>query len=390
MAISEDIIKQLTPQLRGVAFPIDQSTSPERVIDEASTFNVGGGAEVTVPPQFIDSPAGETIDSPAELAGFSSVPSMESRCIWKAKVDDIANYGDPTVIRCELIDATVFDSEVKREILNNQMLQISGQYGFDTFPNVTYKYKDAENNKVISGSGLPFPNDPNFKNLIEIQIDPQANKDVFYTIDFVVEFDYAQVAFDFVNEILLERGDAILRDGNTSVIGEVTPQSGSFEVTDTADPKTALGAYEGTYTYNSSTNEYVKNSDIKFKKLESGVNAGRWSLEFFGSTLPAFIRSTHPWQAVWPTFIGKFRFDTTNIVNSTSLGRLVQESSQRQTDVPIITTPDSPEDSDLDGVINYDLYVEGTKAYRRDRFLFNQTLRNFSGERLSDLLKTII
>jgi len=259
MALSNEIIAQLSPQDRGISFPVD-SSSPDIAIDEVSTF--------------------DTI-----------APSMASKCLWKPKSDDIANFGDPTVIRCELITATFFDSEVTRTIINNQVLELTGQYGFDSFPNVTYKFKDTEKNEIISGSGLPFPADNEyFKNLIEFGIDERSNRDIFYTVDFVVEFDYAQIAFEFVDEILLETGGALLRDDN----------------------------------------------------------------------------------------------------NDSPIGRVVKESSQRQTDVPIFTTTDSPEDPDLDGVINYDLYVEGTKAYRRDRFLFNQTIRNFTGENIGALVRAAL
>lgn len=259
MAISEEIIAQLTPQNRGVAFPQNFDASPVSFVQEVGSFN---------------------INAPETAA-------IDSRCQWKAKADDIANLGDPTVIQCELISATTLDPNVSREIVNNQILELGGFYGFDSFPNVSFRYKNPITNEIVSGSGLPFPNDPNFKNLIEIQIDPIDNLDVFYVVDFVVEFDYRQIAFEFVDEILLETGDAILRDGD----------------------------------------------------------------------------------------------------NDSPSGRIVRESSLRGTDVPIITTLDSPPDPDLDGIVNYDLYVEGARAYRKDRFTFNQTVRNWTGERIGDLIR---
>jgi hypothetical protein len=285
MAISEEIIRQLTPQLRGVAFPQNFDASPVSFVQEVGSFN---------------------INAPETAA-------VASRCQWKAKADDIANLGDPTVIQCELIAATTLDPNVSREIVNNQILELGGFYGFDSFPNVTYKFKntdyrpstlnsppdlsspiipgEAPPEAIISGSGLPLPFDhPYFNSLFEIKIDPIDNLDVFYIVDFVVEFDYFQIAFEFVDEILLETGDAILRDSN----------------------------------------------------------------------------------------------------NDSPSGRIVRESSLRGTDVPIITTLDSPHDPDLDGIVNYDLYVEGGRAYRKDRFTFNQTVRNWTGERIGDLLRTAI
>ena len=197
----------------------------------------------------------------------------------------------------------IFPRKYTRTIINNQSLELSGQYGFDSFPNVTYKFKNTDYlpgrledgsvppEAIISGTGLPFPADNKyFKNLIEVKIDERLNRDIFYTVDFVVEFDYTQIAFEFVDEILLESGHAMKKESD----------------------------------------------------------------------------------------------------DDSPIGRLVKESSQRQTDVPIITTPDSPEDADGDGSLNYDLYVEGGRAYRRDRFLFNQTIRNWSGERIGDLVRAAL
>jgi hypothetical protein len=188
MAISEEIIRQLTPQLRGVAFPQNFDASPVSFVQEVGSFN---------------------INAPETAA-------VASRCQWKAKADDIANLGDPTVIQCELIAATTLDPNVSREIVNNQILELGGFYGFDSFPNVTYKFKntdyrpstldsppelsspiipgEAPPEAIISGSGLPLPfNHPYFNSLFEIKIDPTLTRDYNYSVDFIVEFDYSSL-----------------------------------------------------------------------------------------------------------------------------------------------------------------------------------------------------
>jgi hypothetical protein len=198
--ISDEIKNQLIGINRGVAFPVDNEASPEIIVDEVGTFNLGSDVD------------DDGISKP--------VPPARSRCIWAARTsyDDEGNdyvlYGVPTVLECNFISVNAVEPNISTEVIDNEYVQIDGLYGFDTFPNISYAYKNSDTNEIIEGTGFPLPNNEYIKNLVKIGIDPLLNKDVEYTVDFLIEFNYGQIAFDSVDTLLTEDGGTLLQESN--------------------------------------------------------------------------------------------------------------------------------------------------------------------------------
>lgn len=182
MAISEENKSKLAINDRGISFPVNNDTPPQPR-DEVSTFN--------------------------------TTESEESELVWSPKETDAATLGTPTVIFVGNVSPDLIDTNLIIEIdTQTQSIHLSGFYGFDSFPNVTYKFKntdytpstldsppdlsspiipgEAPPEAIISGSGLPLPfNHPYFNSLFEIKIDPTLTQDYNYSVDFIVEFDYS-------------------------------------------------------------------------------------------------------------------------------------------------------------------------------------------------------
>lgn len=182
MAISEENKSKLAINDRGISFPVNNDTPPQPR-DEVSTFN--------------------------------TTESEESELVWSPKETDAATLGTPTVIFVGNVTPDLIDTDLIIEIdTQTQSVHLSGFYGFDSFPNITYKFKntdyrpstldsppdlsspiipgEAPPEAIISGSGLPLPFDhPYFNSLFEIKIDPTLTQDYNYSVDFIVEFDYS-------------------------------------------------------------------------------------------------------------------------------------------------------------------------------------------------------
>ncbi len=182
MAITQEIKSKLAINDRGISFPVNNDTPPQPR-DEVSTFN--------------------------------TTESEESELVWSPKETDVATLGTPTVIFVGNVTPDLIDTDLIIEIdTQTQSVHLSGFYGFDSFPNVTYKFKntdyrpstldsppdlsspiipgEAPPEAIISGSGLPLPFDhPYFNSLFEIKIDPTLTQDYNYSVDFIVEFDYS-------------------------------------------------------------------------------------------------------------------------------------------------------------------------------------------------------
>tara|TARA_R110002153_G_scaffold63253_1_gene169824 strand:- start:1842 stop:2708 length:867 start_codon:yes stop_codon:yes gene_type:complete len=186
MAITQENKSKLTINDRGISFPINNDTPPQPR-DEVSTFNI-------------------------------TRESAESELVWSPKTTDAASLGTPTVIFVGNVSSDLIDSDLILTIdTQTQSVHLSGFYGFDSFPNVTYKFKntdytpstldsppdlsspiipgEAPPEAIISGSGLPLPfNNKYFNSLFEIKIDPTLTRDYNYSVDFIVEFDYSSLS----------------------------------------------------------------------------------------------------------------------------------------------------------------------------------------------------
>ena len=179
----------------------------------------------------ISSPLNLSLNQPIdEVATFETsftLPPEGGVCGWQERSSDRASIGKPKVIHCKLVDATVYDSEITREIVDNKLLKLGGVYGFDTFSNITYKYKNTDTDEIIEGSGLPFPNDPYIKNMFEIKIDPLSAKDVHYIVEFIVEFTISNDVFAENDDTLYIVGDKAYRRDRFNFIQTVRNLTGS-------------------------------------------------------------------------------------------------------------------------------------------------------------------
>ena len=170
MAISEENKAKLAINDRGIAFPLKLDSPP-------------------------NSPSeGRKVD---EVGSFNTVTSAESELVWAPKETDAATLGTPNVIGVGPISADIIDSELIITI-HPQTVRLSGRYGFDTFHNITYSFKvpttnDSPQSSVVTKTGFPIVLDPNLKNLMSCAIDPRETRDVNYTVDFIVEFDYSSL-----------------------------------------------------------------------------------------------------------------------------------------------------------------------------------------------------
>lgn len=168
MAITQENKSKLTINDRGISFPVNND-SPPQPRDEVSTFNV-------------------------------TRESADSELVWSPKATDAASLGTPTVIFVGNVSSDLIDSDLILTIdTQTQSVHLSGFYGFDSFPNVTYKFKNTDlldsPEAIISGSGLPLPfNNKYFNSLFEIKIDPTLTRDYNYSVDFIVEFDYSSLS----------------------------------------------------------------------------------------------------------------------------------------------------------------------------------------------------
>ena len=262
MALSNEIKELLAANIRGTKFPTEIGNDLE--VDQVGAFNI-------------------------------AVP-INSELKWIAKSTDPSLLGPSTVLDCVVSGIDYIDKEVVINV-SNTLVTLGGQYGFDTFPSISYSFKDADTNTIISETGFPISTNPNVKNLTEFSIDPLANRDINYTVDFVIEFDYSDLAEESVDELQF--------DGGTGI----------------------------TLLLESSTSD----------------NPARLLTE-----------------------------------SSTTISDYAEGDESLESDSQIQTTINE------DG--KYTLYVDtnAQKAYRKDRFVFNQTVRNFTGEKIGELMRAAI
>ena len=262
MALSNEIKELLASNVRGVKFPTQIGNDLQ--VDEVGAFNI-------------------------------AIP-INSELKWSPKTTDPSLLGPSTVLECVITGVSYTDSEVVIS-KTNQIVTLGGQYGFNTFPSISYSFKDADTNTIISETGFPISTNPNVKNLTEFSIDPKENQDINYTVDFTIEFDFSDLASDSVDELQF--------DGGTGV-------SLLLESSTTDNPARIL------------------------------------------------------------------------VESSTAIDDYAENNESLESDSQIQTTINE------DG--KYTLYVDTTtqKAYRKDRFVFNQTVRNFTGEKIGELMRAAI
>ena len=263
MALSNEIKELLAANIRGTKFPTEIGSSLE--VDQVGAFNI-------------------------------AIP-INSELKWSPKTTDPSLLGTSSVLECVITGVSYTDSEVVLS-KNNQFVTLGGQYGFGTFPSISYSFKDADKNTIISDTGFPISTNPSVKNLTEFAIDPLANRDVNYTVDFVVEFDYSNLAEESVDEIQFDGGTGI-----SILLESSTTDNPARLLTETS---TAIDEYGA----------------------------------------------------------GDFSVDSGDFIIQTTINE--------------------------DG--KYTLYVDtiAQKAYRKDRFVFNQTVRNFTGEKIGALMRAAI
>ena len=67
---------------------------------------------------------------------------------------------------------------------------MSGEYGLATFDRLSYEFKDINTNETFKMSGWP-PTDPRAKYMFKLNQDPRTGRELEYTVNFLIEFDYS-------------------------------------------------------------------------------------------------------------------------------------------------------------------------------------------------------
>jgi len=150
--ISEELINQLAPQLRG------------------GQSGFGDLGEV------------------GSLSLRVKVPKpLDDECVWIAKDTDFDDYGESTVIKCEFISTNVNDPYVIKTV-DDTKLTLTGEYGLATFDKLSYEFKDIVTNEIFKVTGWP-PTDPRAKYMFKFEEDSRRSRLVEYVVDYVIEFN---------------------------------------------------------------------------------------------------------------------------------------------------------------------------------------------------------
>ena len=150
--ISEELINQLAPQLRG------------------GQSGFGDLGEV------------------GSLSLRVKVPKpLDDECVWIAKDTDFDDYGESTVIKCEFISTNVNDPYVIKTV-DDTKLTLTGEYGLATFDKLSYEFKDIVTNETFKVTGWP-PTDPRAKYMFKFEEDSRRSRLVEYVVDYVIEFN---------------------------------------------------------------------------------------------------------------------------------------------------------------------------------------------------------
>jgi hypothetical protein len=152
--ISEEIVNQLVPQVRG---------GPSGFGDLGEVGSLGLRAKVP--------------------------ESLNDECVWIAKDTDLEKYGESTVIKCEFISSNVDDPYVIKTV-DDTKLTITGEYGLATFDKLSYTFKDIETNEIFKVTGWP-PTDPRAKYMFKFEEDSRSSRHIEYIVDYVIEFDFS-------------------------------------------------------------------------------------------------------------------------------------------------------------------------------------------------------
>ena len=152
--ISEEIINQIAPQLRGGGSGFGD-------LGEVGSL----GLRVKVP------------------------EPLDDECVWIAKDTDLEKYGESTVIKCEFISTDVDDPYVIKTV-DDTKLTLTGEYGLATFDQLSYEFKDIETNETFKVTGWP-PTDPRAKYMFKVDQDPREIRHVEYVVDYIIEFDFS-------------------------------------------------------------------------------------------------------------------------------------------------------------------------------------------------------
>jgi hypothetical protein len=149
--ISEELINQLVPQVRG---------GQSGFGDLGEVGSLGLRAKVPEP--------------------------LDDECVWIAKDTDFNDYGESTVIKCEFISTDVDDPYVIKTV-DDTKLTLTGEYGLATFDRLSYEFKDIVTNETFKVTGWP-PTDPRAKYMFKFEEDPRRSRLVEYVVDYVIEF----------------------------------------------------------------------------------------------------------------------------------------------------------------------------------------------------------
>ena len=124
-----------------------------------------------------------------DLGELGTFQSVNSQCVWLPKDTDEASYDIFSVIGCELVSSTSNDPLVIKTTTSSQV-NLSGEYGLATFDRLSYEFKDINTNETFKMSGWP-PTDPRAKYMFKLNQDPRTGRELEYTVNFLIEFDYS-------------------------------------------------------------------------------------------------------------------------------------------------------------------------------------------------------
>ncbi len=124
-----------------------------------------------------------------DLGEIGSFRDLNEQCIWLRKNTDLADYGESTVLQCEFISTNVDDPYVIKTT-DDTKLTLTGEYGLATFDRLSYEFKDIETNSTFKIEGWP-PTDPRAKYMFRVNQDPRLTRDVDYIVDFIIEFNFS-------------------------------------------------------------------------------------------------------------------------------------------------------------------------------------------------------
>jgi hypothetical protein len=127
----------------------------------------------------------------SDLGENATFEQINLSCIWEPRDNDQSEYGVSAVIGCEFISTDVNDPLITKSV-DNDKVNITGEYGISTFDRISYEFKDIETNETFHVKGWP-PTDPRIKYMYKLNQDPREIRDVNYIVDFLIEFDFSSL-----------------------------------------------------------------------------------------------------------------------------------------------------------------------------------------------------